>query len=92
MSPSKVPTQPELQALAPEAGQDWSGYWTTVTAMALFLFVLYIAANGLIIQWLKLFVYATPSSVQPSSGGGGGGGGIGGMVQGAAMGALGLGK
>lgn len=58
---------PSSENVIPQGGQSWGNYWTLITAMAVLLFVIYIAANGQIAAWLKLFVYATPSSVQPGS-------------------------
>lgn len=50
----------------PQEGQTLSSYWTTITALIFVMMVLYLAANGLLARWLKLFIYATPQSVQPA--------------------------
>lgn len=48
-------------------GENWGGYWTFITATMLIMLALYLAGNGLLTSWLKLFIYSTPQSVQPSS-------------------------
>lgn len=64
---SKVPHAPTLKTITPTPGQSWSNYWTVITGMAVFMFLLYVVSNGLAAKWLALFSYSTPNVVQPSS-------------------------
>jgi uncharacterized integral membrane protein len=42
---------------------QWSGYWTFVTALILFMFVLYVAQKGTLTTWLSFFAWTTPQPV-----------------------------
>lgn len=57
---------PSVESLTPSGGQDIGDYWTYITAMAIVLFVFYCANEGLLSEWLKLFVYSAPASVAPA--------------------------
>ena len=50
----------------PSSGQSFSSYWMLIAGMTIFMFVLYVAANGQLKGWLNLLIYSTPSTVQPS--------------------------